>query len=134
MPDISLDKACFIVVKARAFGAKVEVHDPDSGSNPTDDRAIDALEDRRDDPVADELRGAIAALNEDESRDLVALTWVGRGDYTSDQWPEARAQAERIPLRDRARYLIGTAMLGDYPEEGLSAFDMSCEEIELGRL
>ena len=42
MPDINIEKACFIVVKARAFDAKVEVDDPDSGSNPADDRAIDA--------------------------------------------------------------------------------------------
>jgi len=35
---ISQEKVCFIIMKAREFGAKDEVTEPDPGSNPSDDR------------------------------------------------------------------------------------------------
>ena len=82
---INPEVACFVVAKAREFGAKVELDDPDSGSNPADDKSIDVLEDYADDPTLDELRGAIDSMNEDESRDLVAMMWIGRGDFDSQR-------------------------------------------------
>jgi len=134
MLTVRPESVCFIVVKAREFGAKVEPNDPDSGSNPSDDKGIDVLEAHADDATLDELKGAIEALNEDESRDLVALMWVGRGDYGKATWQDARAQANSIPPRDRSRYLIGTPMLGDYLEQGLDEFGLSCAEFEMGRM
>jgi hypothetical protein len=131
---ISPEKVCYIIVKARAFDVKVEIDDPDSGSNPADDKDVDVLEDLPDDPTLEELTGAIEALNDDESLDLVALNWVGRGDYTAEEWAAARSQAREIPMRDRARYLLGTPLLGDYLEEGLSRFGHSCAEFEMDRL
>ena len=35
-------------------------------------------------------------LDDETSRDLVAIVWVGRGDYTVEEWDDAVAQAERI--------------------------------------
>ncbi len=134
MPDISLEKAGYIIVKAREFGAKVEPDDPESGSNPSDDRGIDVLEDFADDPTREELMGALQALNDDESLDLVAVVWIGRGSFDRDEWHEARSQAKEIPQADRARYLIGTPMLGDYLEQGLAAFGLSCGETEAAHL
>ncbi len=40
MLTINPDKVCFLVVKGREFDAKVEVDDPDSGSNASDDAMI----------------------------------------------------------------------------------------------
>jgi hypothetical protein len=134
MITVNPETVCFIITKAREFDAKVELDDPESGSNPSDDKAIDVFEDYADDPTIEELRGAIDSLNYDQSRDLVVMMWVGRGDFTKDQWREAQAQANAIPPRDRSRYLIGTPMVGDYMEQGLSEFGYSCEEYEIGRL
>jgi hypothetical protein len=52
---ISPEKVCFIILKAREFGAKDEVTEPDPGSNPADDGDVDILEDHADDPVVEEL-------------------------------------------------------------------------------
>jgi hypothetical protein len=134
MLRISTEKVCYIIVKAREFDAKVEIDDPESASNPSDDKNIDVLEDLPDDPTLDELIGAIRILNDDETLDLVALNWIGRGDYTAKELAEARRQARAIPMNDRARYLVGTPQLGDYLEEGLSALGQSCEQYEKGRL
>jgi len=114
----------FIIEKAREFGVKVEPDDPNSGSNASDDRAIDVLEDLADDPTLEELKGALDGLNEDESRDLVAIMWTGRGDYDKSQWREAAAQALTIPPRDRTRYLTGTPLLADYLEQGLDELEI----------
>jgi hypothetical protein len=95
---------------------------------------ISILEDHRDDPVADEIRGSIRALNEDEQIDLVALTWLGRGDGTIDDWDDLRAEAARAHNKRTAAYLLGIPLLADYLEEALSQFDLSCGDVELGHL
>lgn len=132
--SISLEKVCFVVVKAREFDVKDVVTDPDSGSNPSDDAMYAVLEDHEDDPVDEELTAFINNLSEDEQIDLVALTWLGRGDGTLGDWAEVRGEAARAHNDHTAAYLLGMPQLPDYLEEGLSMFGRSCEEVELGRL
>jgi len=131
---ISPEQVCFIIVKAREFDAKDEVTEPDPGSNPSDDRDVAVLEDHRDDPVVQELRSFINSMSEDEQIDLVALTWLGRDDYTASDWPAVREEASRAHNKRTAEYLLGTPLLGDFLEEGLSMLGYSCEEFEMGRL
>jgi len=131
---ISPEKVCFIIVKAREFDAKDEVTEPDPGSNPSDDMDAAALEDHEDDPVVEELTSLINSLSQDEQIDLVALAWLGRDDYTVDDWPTVRAEAERAHNANTATYLLGMPQLGDFLEEGLSMLGRSCEEFEIGRL
>lgn len=134
MLSISPETVCYLIVKAREFDVKVAPAESDPGSNPSDDRNVEILEDFADDPTYQELTSLLEALNEDELLDLVALAWVGRGDYDKETWREARAQARDIPKADAPRYLLGTPLLGDYLEEGLAALGYSCEEYEIGRL
>ena len=131
---ISPEKVCFIIVKAREFDAKDEVTEPDPGSNPSDDMDAAVLEDHEDDPVVEELTSLINSLSQDEQIDLVALAWLGRDDYTVDDWPTVRAEAERAHNANTATYLLGMPQLGDFLEEGLSMLGRSCEEFEIGRL
>ncbi len=131
---VSPEKVCFLIVKAREFGAKDVVTDPQDASNASDDAMIAVLEDHADDPVVAELTQFINALSEDEQIELVALTWLGRGDGTLANWRELRAEAARAHNRRTARYLLGNPLLSDHLEEGLSQFGRSCEEYEIGRL
>ncbi len=132
--EISTEKVCYVIIKARELDAKVDVDDPDSGSNPSDDSAIDVLEDAPDDPTYDELKAFIEGLNEDEQIQLVALAWLGRGDYGIESWDEAVAEAGRAHNERTAEYLLGMPMLGDYLEQGLAAHRLGCEEYEAGHL
>lgn len=134
MLEIDLSKVCYIIVKARAFDAKVDIQEPDPGSNPSDEDMREVLEDYEDDPVRDELSGAIDALNEDEQIELVALAWLGRGDYDKGSFEEARKDARDARSDHTASYLMGMPMLGDVLEDGLAAFDLSCEDFEKGHL
>lgn len=132
--SISPEKVCYLIVKAREYDVKDEVSDPDSGSNASDDGMRDVLEDHADDPVRREIIAFIHALNVDEQVDLVALTWLGRGDGDLDAWDELRAEADRAHNRRTASYLLGVPLLSDYLEEGLSAFGLGCAEFEDGHL
>lgn len=129
---ISSEKAFYIIAKAREFDEKVAPSDPDSGSNPSDDRDVDILEDYRNDPTLEELEGALRGLNEDEQLDIIALMWLGRGDFGS--FDEARAEASAMSDKHIPRYLIGTPMLADYLEEGLTQVGVSLEEFEINRM
>ncbi|MGY4627854.1 DUF3775 domain-containing protein [Bradyrhizobium sp. USDA 4486] len=130
MPElaISAEKVAFIIEKAREFDVKELDSDPDSGSNPSDDDSVDVLEDDGSDPVGSELGSFIAALNEDEQIDLVALTWLGRGEGTIDEWDDLRARAVeargeyRRPRHETVQYLLGDPMLGDLLADGLDEF------------
>jgi Protein of unknown function (DUF3775) len=131
---ISPEKVCFIIVKAREFDAKDQVTDPDPGSNPSDDGNTAILEDHDDDPVVEELTSFINCLSEDEQIDLVALTWLGRDDYSASDWPAVRAEAARAHNKRTADYLLGTPLLADFLEEGLSLLGRSCKEFEFNHL
>ncbi len=131
---ISPEKVCFVIIKAREFDAKDEVTEVDPGSNPSDDKDIAVLENHRDDPVVEELTSVINSLSEDEQIDLVALAWLGRDDYSASDWPTVRDEAARAHNQRTAAYLLGTPLIGDYLEEGLSMLGYSCQEFEIERL
>ncbi len=136
MPEISTDKVCYLIVKAREFDVKTGVEEPEPGGNPTDYASREVLQEYEDDPTYQEIMTFVEDLNEDEQIDLVALMWLGRGDYTIDDWEEAREEARRA--RDEhghtANYLLGAPLLGDYLEEGLSLFGEDCADVEINHL
>ena len=132
--SIATEKICFLIVKAREFDVKDAVTDPDDASNATDDGMISVLEDHGDDPAEDEIRGFIGAMNEDEQIDLVALSWLGRGDGTIGDWDEIRDQAAQAHNKRTAAYLLGIPLLADYLEEALSQFGLSCADVEMQHL
>jgi hypothetical protein len=54
---------------------------------------------------------------------LVALMWVGRGDYSLEEWDEALKFAEETWTERTAEYLVGTPLLADFLAEGLQQFE-----------
>ena len=128
--SIATDKVCFILSMARQFDVKEELVDPDSGSNAADDGMLDVLEDSPDDPVQQELVGFINDLDVDEQVELVALTWLGRGDGDLNDWTTLQADARYAHNSRTAAYLLGIPLLSDYLQEGLSLFGESCEDFE----
>lgn len=134
MLSIALEHVCFLIVKAREFDVKVEVVEPEPGSNPGDEDMREVLEDYPDDPVQEELTEFIDGLSYDEQVDLVTLAWLGRDDYSAEDWAEVRQQAAEAHNNRTAAYLLGMPLLGDYLEEGISLLGLSCQDFEMGRL
>ncbi len=134
MLTISLEKVCFLIIKAREFDAKMEPEVSDPGDNPTDDEDREVLFDYPDDPTAEEIRGLIETLNEDELTEVLALIWLGRGDYDADEWRQAVADARDDHESRLVDQLLSIPLLGDYLEEGLAELGYSCEGEEMGHL
>ena len=136
MPNLTvpLETLVYIIEKAREFDVEVPPVLTEDGSNPIDDEAGDTsiLEDRPDNPTAQELKEALETLNDDQRDEMVALTWVGRGDFTNEDWDEALDAAHERHNGEEARYLMGTPLLADYLEEGASQLGYAREDLEEG--
>jgi hypothetical protein len=131
MLTIPLEKLDYIIEKAREFDAEVP-SDVEEGSNPADDDERQILLDTPDNPSAQELRAAIDGLNIDEREELLALLWLGRGDYDAENWSEALQQARQTQTASETAYLLGTPLLADYLEEAVSALGLSLEDFQKG--
>nr|WP_208398122.1 DUF3775 domain-containing protein [Brucella anthropi] len=123
----NIDNLEFIIAKAREYDVQVPATDEESGSNASDDNEVDILDASLANPTRKELFAAIRSLNIDERQELLALMWVGRGDFSAEEWDEALATAADRDNGREAKYLIGTPLLGDYLEEGLVALGFDVE-------
>lgn len=130
MPElqIALDTVCYLIVEAREFDVQEAVVDEDDDSNAIDDGFRAILEAHGDDPTFQELKRVIDDLDEDQQARLVALTWVGRGDFSIEEWNEAVRTARSRRTGPTSLYLLGIPVLSDYLEEGLAAFGLSCSD------
>ncbi|HEX6443184.1 MAG TPA: DUF3775 domain-containing protein [Stellaceae bacterium] len=133
MPElrISVEKVCALIEAARELAGKV----PSTAGDRTttgDDSELVTIEEpegmgESEDARRRETVEFIAGLNVEEQTDLLALIWLGRGDYDISEWDEALAEAEaRIAARD-PDYMIGDAALPGYLGDGLEAFGLSCD-------
>jgi len=134
MLNIPLEKLAYIIEKAREFDAEVPGEVEDTRSSAADDDEREILLDTPDNPTAQELREAIDGLNADERDELLALVWLGRGDFEPSRWTEALDQARQRRTATETGYLMGTPLLADYLEEAVNALGLSIKEFEKARL
>jgi hypothetical protein len=130
MLNIGLETVCFIIAKAREFQAKEQVVIPETPSSPTDDWAMQVLADHIEDMSFQEVSACVRDLDPDQQAELIALMWLGRGDYSIEEW-ESTLQDAMDQYREHdntAGYLLAHPMVSDYLEEGLIAHGYSCEE------
>lgn len=130
MLEISPEKVAHVIIKSREFDAKVEIWDEPSSVRNTEDNAEAILEDRSSDATRSEAAEFIAGLNDDEQANLVALTWVGRGTYSAEEFKEAVEMARAERTNPTQEYLLGIPLLADYLEEGLEKLGYSVEDVE----
>ncbi|ADZ69673.1 DUF3775 domain-containing protein [Polymorphum gilvum] len=72
----------------------------------------------------EELRELIDDLNVDEAAELVAIVWIGRGDFDASDFEQAVEEARERAVTATSKYLLGMPMLADYLESGLEALEM----------
>lgn len=110
-PEINPEKVCFVIAKSRQWQSD-DFCDGEAASTHS------------------ELTQFIDALDLDEQCALVALTWIGRGDFEPEAWREAETLAAGRRDDATSRYLIGVPLLPDYLEEALAAFGCSCRDFD----
>ncbi|MFC6196852.1 DUF3775 domain-containing protein [Ponticaulis profundi] len=121
-PDIDLgmseDTLAAIILEAKSYDAVMPESDEDEGSNDADDREVSVLEDQDDNPALQILSDTIESLSVDQQEALIALVWVGRGDFDASEWQKALDLAAERDNGNVAEYLAGIPLLGDFLEAG----------------
>jgi len=127
--SLDADTVRLFAQKARAFSAAVKEdyddgreHEIEFSEDIRDLHSHDGLaEEEEEDLTEEEFRELVADLNVDEAAALIAIAWIGRGDYDAAEWTEAVNDA-RPRVNDRlSNYLLSMPMLGDWLEDGLAA-------------
>jgi len=126
--DLNPEIICALITKLKEFHAKEDVVIPEVPVDSDDDWALQVLADHQDDLTFQEIKMTIDDLEPDQQATLVALMWLGRGDFTEDEWADALTEATRSANARTAEYLMSTPLVADYLAEGLYAFGHGCEE------
>jgi hypothetical protein len=125
--SIGPDTVRQFILKAKGLTAAVNEdyadgaeHEVELDGNSRGKHHHDGLAEEKSENMAEaELRAQIGDLNVDEVAELIALAWVGRGDFSASEWSDAVAAARERPYRRAAKYLLGLPQLADWLEEGL---------------
>jgi hypothetical protein len=127
MLDINPEIVCLLIGKLREFHAKEEVTIPEVPGSPSDDWARQVLADHVDDFSYQEIVETVSDLEPIQQVNLVALLWLGRGDYELEEWDEIIEEAKAQWTPRTAEYLTATPLVADYLQEGLQLHGHSCE-------
>jgi len=127
MFDVNPDTVCFLIDKARVFHGKEEIVLPDVPDSPTEDWGLQALADHVGDSTFQEFKSTFENLEPDQQQSVVALFWVGRGDFDKEEWDQAFEEAQANWTDSTAEYLMAHPLLADYLSEGLELFDYRCD-------
>lgn len=127
--DLSTEAVQFVIDKTHEFHERDDVILPEEsqGADLTPENVLQFTEGFSGDAFYQELTNMINDLDPDQQIALVALMWVGRGDFSLAEWNEALAQAEDSWTDHTAEYLISTPLLADYLAEGLQQFETAEE-------
>mgnify|MGYP001037837079 CR=1 FL=1 len=124
MLELNPDIVRAVIERTREFQAKETVVIPDEQTVPADDAdwAMQVVAGHDDETVLEEGRALINDLEPDQQVTLMALMWVGRGDFAPEEWEEALEQGRDLYADNTADVLFASPMVSDYLEEGLAAF------------
>lgn len=128
MLNMNPEIVCNVIVKLHEFHAKEDVVIPDVPDNPTEDWAKHVLADHADDLSYQELKLLVNDLEPDQRHTLLALMWLGRGDYSLEEWDKAVKDAEDDSTESIDMAFIAIPFVADYLQEGLSLHEYSCSE------
>lgn len=120
MIDLNPESVKRIIAIAREFQTDASMDEESEPFAFEDDEAFERLTEWRGDDRFIELKNAIDDLEPDQQRTLVALMWLGRGDFDIDEWVDALKTAGAAESVATSDYLIASPLLADYLEEGLA--------------
>lgn len=129
MLAINPELVCHLIKKAKAFHAREVTDIEEDSSNPIDDVIKDTLaindEDEKD-PIFDEIKSIIEDLDPDQKQELIAIMWIGRGDYHVDDWFAAIDDAKNLNLLT-TEYLLSKPQIPEFLENGLNQLGYYCD-------
>jgi hypothetical protein len=127
MIELNPEIVCQIIDRAREFQSQETVELPETPVDISDLDALASFSDEGTDLTFAEAKSAIEDLEPDQQMALLALMWVGRGDFDIDDWPNALQAATTSWNERTAEYLLTTPLLADYLLDALDQHGYSCE-------
>ncbi|MBR9824855.1 MAG: DUF3775 domain-containing protein [Alphaproteobacteria bacterium] len=110
-----------LILRARGYDGKEQVEDFQRDPDDAELDAVERFETGDNDPGRQEIEGWLNALDEEAQAELVALYWIGRGDFEGRDFVQAVKDARERRTTPTADYLLGAPLMGDYIELGLDA-------------
>ncbi|KGP63252.1 hypothetical protein EP47_02890 [Legionella norrlandica] len=129
MLNINPETVCLIIAKAKEFHAKEEV--TFSEQTPDSEYEYDwsqILADHVDDLSYIEVSKAIEGLDPNQQTDLLALMYIGRGDFDVSEWSAAHREASNNLLPNLTDYLFSKPLIAYYLEKALESLGYSCDK------
>lgn len=127
MLNLNPDTVCRLIGLAHEFHAQEAVVIPEVPDSPSGDWATQMLADHVGDTTFQEFKSIIDDLDPDQQQQVVALLWLGRGDYALEEWDDALQEASDQWNENTAEYLIAHPLLADFLDEGLHIHELECE-------
>jgi hypothetical protein len=128
MLHVRIQTVCFLISKAHEFQSQEQVVLGDAPEIPAEDWALQALADHTEDPCLNEVQEVLGDMNPRQRAELVALMWLGRGDFDVEDWESAVEDALEEHSERAAEYLMAHPTVAEDLEEGLSLLGYSCED------
>jgi hypothetical protein len=125
MPDIKAEKVCFVIFKARELNGVDGAHPRPSRPNGAKGRGAKSKEACAADRA--KLAAYIDAMDEEEQCELVALSWIGCGEFAAEEWRLAMSRARTRLKCATSDYLLDNLQLASHLEYGLAEFGGTCE-------
>ncbi|MDH3695048.1 MAG: DUF3775 domain-containing protein [Gammaproteobacteria bacterium] len=127
MLQINPEAVCQLITLARDFQTQdvQEINEEQIELN--EDIVSNVSDNDESNHTQSEIKSMIEDLEPDQQVNLTALMWLGRGDFSTDEWDKALQEAGDSWNDRSADYLIGTPLVADYLEEGLNLLGYSCE-------
>ncbi|MFK7792872.1 MAG: DUF3775 domain-containing protein [Devosiaceae bacterium] len=130
--DLALDPATIriFIGKAKAVAADLDMENLDQTADTIefdaerleDSHHHDGLaEEEAEDLTGEELKELIDDLNTDEAAALVAIAWIGRGDFEASDFANVVEEASARAEGATSSYLMGMPLLAEHWEAGLDA-------------
>lgn len=120
------DDVCRLVQLARDFHARETLVAEDRPESPADVPATGVMEGYTEDAVVGEFRSIVADLEGAQQVELIALMWLGRGDYDFPEWHRALRRAEESWSDQAGNFLLMHPLLAEHLEGGLERFGHYC--------
>jgi hypothetical protein len=125
MLNLDTDIISNLLDKARQFQVKEDVSFPETDD---DMDALHVLAEDEDDATYQETVEFINDLREDQQATLVALMYVGRGDFIAGEWDEAYKTALEEMTDHTGEYLLSRPLVADYIEQGMDALGIGYKD------
>lgn len=127
MLDLNPDTVCELIDIAHEFHTQDAVALPEAPPARQGEIAERLLEPYVEQSSFRAFEALIEDLDPDQQQQIVALLWLGRGDYTLDDWEEALREAAAAWTGETAAYLLAHPLLASHLSEGLELHGCRCD-------